>query len=519
MPSAPCAPVKLIPGPRGNDGVNGAAGTNGLNATTLLLANFTVPVVGGTAIANVAASGWISIGQPLALQNGGVFYATALPDSTHVTLQNPAAETGNVAPATVVALGNRLSPAGFKGTPGAAGGAGTGVTVATKGDIQTFAGAATNLAVGTDGQLLRSLAAAGTGLDWEQIIPNATGAADDNKIAIANCPVGNETPANIQFTLAKVTDTGAYQTVGGNARGVDSVDQQPARVAANQVASGNNSTIAGGRNNRSSAQGSTVGGGEGNIASGSASGVASGANNTASGALSSVLGGNLNVASGIRSAICGGEANVASGTNCAVLGGTTNVASVDGSVAFGDNNTASALKSATLGGVLNTASGDYSVTIGGSQALSTLYGQVAHSSGAFASAGDAQVSELIWRIATTDATANVEMFLDGATGTRRATVPSNTTWAFDIIGVARRSNGDSITFGVKGGIKNDAGTTVLVAAVTAAVIADGTGAALTIANFTVDADNANDALRIRVQGIVAQNWRWTAHARIVELGF
>lgn len=496
--------------------MDGAAGSNGLNATTLLLANFTVPAVGGTAIANVAESGWISIGQPLALQNGGIFYATALPDSTHVTLQNPAAETANVAPATVVALGNRLSPSGFKGAPGTAGGSGSGVTVATKGDIQTFAGAAANLAVGTDGQLLRSLAAAGTGLDWEQIIPNATGAADDNKIAIANCPVGNETPANIQFTLAKVTDTGAYQTVGGNARGVDATDMQAARVANAQVASGNNSTIAGGRNNTASGQGSVVGGGEGNVSSGQNSTVAGGANNIANAQDAAICAGNTNTASGIQSFVSAGLSNVASGQASAVLSGNLNVASGQGSVAFGESNAATATDASTLGGLGNTAIEVASTTLGGFQGKAYLFGQVAHASGAFVTAGDAQTSELIWKGATTDATPT-EIFI-GPVG-QRATVPNNTTWAFSILAVARRDTGVSVIFKVEGGIKNIAGVVTLVAGITTTIVSDGSGGLLVAANFVASADDPNNALIITVVGAAGQNFRWVCRARLVEVGF
>ena len=533
-----CAePVKLIPGPRGTDGAAGAAGTNGVDAFTTLTAGFTVPAVGGTAVATVGATSWMVVGQPLYLQGAGVFYVTAIGGATSVTLQNNAAETGNVAAGTVIAPASKLGPSGFKGAAGAAGGAGTGVTVATKGDIQTYAGAAANLPVGTNGQILRSLSTAGTGLDWEQIIPNAS-ASTDNQIPRLDSPAGTETPANLQTSSLKLTDNGALQHTGGNAKGTDAIDLSPSRGGATQVASGNNSTVSGGRNNTASGADSSVSGGHDNTASGVESTVSGGDSNTASALDTTVGGGVVNTASATNATIAGGSNNTASGVDSVVSGGSGNTAAADDStIAGGDTNSVEAGSDGGTvgGGFSNDVHDDYATIVGGrgnsalaGAAYGTIlggrecnidkHGQVAHSSGRFASNGDAQTSEFIWRVTTTDATANVEMFLDGATATKRATVPNNTTWAFDILVAARRSNGDSICFRIVGGIKNDAGTTVLVAATTETVIADGTGGALTAANIDVNADNGNDALRIQVTGIAAQTWRWVAHGRIVEVG-
>ncbi len=153
MPNACAEPLRVVPGPMGPSGVNGSNGAAGVDAFTLLTSAFTMPVIGATGIAAVGSSAWITVGQAIYVQFLGVLYATALPDATHVTLQNNSAESSNAAAGTVAPIASKVSPAGFKGAPGAAGGAGTGVTVATKGDLQTYAGAPANLAVGTDGQL------------------------------------------------------------------------------------------------------------------------------------------------------------------------------------------------------------------------------------------------------------------------------------------------------------------------------------------------------------------------------
>lgn len=480
-----------------------------------------MPNVGLTAIATVGDNRWTVVGEPLYLQGAGVLTVSSINvDGIHVTLLNPAGYPANVAGGTFIAPANRLAPTGFIGPNGTNGSNGTGVTVAVKGDLQTYAGAAANLAVGTDGQILKADSTAATGQRWDTIIPNSTGVANDNLIAIANSPLGTEKPVPIQFLpTAKLLDTGAFQTVGGNARGVDAVDMQPARVNVAQVASGNNSTIGGGRNSVSSGQGATVAGGEGNSATGLDSAVGGGANNVASGLYATIAGGNTNTATnniaivggglfnnatGQQSIIGGGAANQATATNSMVLGGSNNIASAQNSCAFGSG---------------CVASGNYSLAFGFT-ASATHWGQVAHSNQNFGSPGDCQASELIWNFTTTDATANVEMFLDGNGSSKRATVASNFTWAFSILVSARKSDGTSACWKVEGGIRNNAGSTVLVAAVTTTVIADGTGGTWGVAGgVLVDADDPNDSLRIRVTGAAASTIRWTAHGRIVETGY
>lgn len=514
--------ARILPGPPGRPGVDGATPSNGSNAFTLTTANFVMPAVGANVTITVNDTAWISengvpaSGQILHIQNAGYMLAVTIVDATHVTVQNPTGYTpGNATAATVIPLGSKVSPAGVKGTDGANGAAGVGVTVAVKGDVQTHdAINPASLAVGTNGQALTADSTAGTGLAYKTITPNGV---TDNLIARFDAS-GVTTPTPTQASSLAITDTGALQHTGGNAKGTDAIDLQPSRSAAVMVASGNNSVISGGIDNRATADKSSVGGGNTNQADGTASHIGGGEQNIANNSYTTVGGGTLNTASGQDATVAGGRSNTASGTTAVVAGGNTNTASgVQSAVCAGQANTASGSNSFVGAGASNTASNTHSSVPGGNHAVADKYGQLAHASGRFASSGDAQTSELLWRIQTTDATANVELFLD-ASLTQRATVPNNTTWAFVILIVARRSNGDSICFKVEGGIKNDAGNTVLVAATTETVIADGTGGALTTANIDVNADNANDALRIQVTGIAAQTWRWVAHGRIVECG-
>jgi hypothetical protein len=98
------------------------------------------------------------------------------------------------------------------------------------------------------------------------------------------------------------------QSVGGDNRGTSATDLQVSRSAANQVASGNSSTISGGADNRASGATSTVGGGSGNLASGTSATVGGGVSNEATGNASTVPGGNDNTASGATSLAAGRRA-------------------------------------------------------------------------------------------------------------------------------------------------------------------------------------------------------------------
>jgi len=114
--------------------------------------------------------------------------------------------------------------------------------------------------------------------------------------------------------------------------------------------------------------------------------------------------------------------------------------------------------------------------------------------------------------ATTDAT-QTEMFL--ADGSSRLVLASDTTWGFDIMVVARRTDADneSAFYRFEGCIDNNAGTTALVGSVVAATPIEDTAAWA----CSVDADNTNDALRVRVTGEGSKNISWKATVRIVEV--
>jgi hypothetical protein len=152
---------------------------------------------------------------------------------------------------------------------------------------------------------------------------------------------------------------------GGNNRGDNAVDLQMVRDDANQVASGDFSTISGGDKNRASGGRSTVSGGRSNTATGTYSTISGGENNTATTFHSTVSGGRSNTASSSCTTVSGGENNTASTSYSTVSGGRSNTASSSyTTVSGGENNTASGSYSTILGGSSNTASGQYSVALG-----------------------------------------------------------------------------------------------------------------------------------------------------------
>lgn len=500
--------IQQIPGPQGIPGSNGTNGVAGINSYTSTTANFTMPAFAATAVATVVESGWASIGQIIYLQNAGWLRVTAKPASTQITLQNieTATEyTENVAPATIVASGSTISPGGLQGPAGAAS-ASTFNSLSpttTKGDIIVDNGANSPLAndvrlgVGTDGQVLAAVAAQPTGLQWTTIHPNV---ATDNAIARYDGAAG--TPVPVQTSKVVVTDDGALQASGsgGDPRGLNSVDLQTVRAVVTQVVSGSHGFLGSGRNNTISNNFSVVGGGDTNTASAANTVVGGGLNNTNNSTGGFVGGGELNNASAQRTTIAGGLSNTSSASYSFVGGGS--------------NNTASGLNSSVVGGNANVASGPYSSVTGGNGVLANRHGQSAQGSGSFATAGDAQTSTLTSFGHTSDATPT-EIFLDNAT--LQMLIPSDTTWVFRILIVARRTdvNDESAAYQLLGCIDRNAavGTTALVGAVTKTVIAEDTAAW----DVAATADAATGALVITVTGEAAKEIHWVARTDLTQV--
>ena len=185
-------------------------------------------------------------------------------------------------------------------------------------------------------------------------------------------------------------------------------------------------------------------------------------------------------------------------------------------VAIGNGAIASAVGSVALG-TLSTTGGVNSLAIG-SGSSTYLQGGINGASGIFATPGDAQFGKYVVRTKTTDATANVNLTLDGGTASAAnlLVLPTNSAWTFDILLVARRtdSTGTAGSWRFVGGITRDAtaASTALIG-LTSETIIGVVGSALTA---QVVADTSNGSLDVQVTGVSGNTVRWVAVVNTVE---
>lgn len=521
--------VQNIPGPTGADGADGTDGADGISAVTTLTVAFTMPAEGASAAATMASTAGLVIGENVFVQSLGTLEVTAIGSAITATLKNIEDTalmyyTSNAAPGTIAPIGSRIGPTGLQGPAGLLGGAAAGGNL--KGTypnpllaIPNALGAlavgngtdANSLSAGTNGQIPAYDNTQPLGLLPKSIIP-ITGGTDVAADRLVRLSSATGLPIPLESSKASLKDQGGLgvfivDATTGNARGTDAVDMQVSRnvAGATAVASGSQSVICGGQDNTASGQRAAIVGGELNLASGSESFVGAGDSNQVDSTQSAIVAGDGNTILGgaaNESFIGGGRLNAITGNGQSVItGGLSNaVSSQFGTIA---------------GGTSNIVSADVAGIAGGQQATADKYGQRAFSAGRFAAQADCQQSDLLWRTTTTNATIT-EAFLDGSA--LRATIASGKSWAFDFLIIARSSAGVSAAWKVVGAIQNNAGTTALVAAVTTTVIADGTGATWGVAGgVTIDADDPNDALRVRVTGALATTIRWAIHGRLMEL--
>ena len=192
----------------------------------------------------------------------------------------------------------------------------------------------------------------------------------------------------------------------------------------------------------------------------------------------------------------GGSGHTLSGQYSWVPGGLTGVASGLASSAEGRD---------------CSATTDYAHALG-RDAAATHYGERAQASGKFSAQGDAQTFTVTMRRQTTNATPS-SLLLDGSS--LRLTIPTDTTWAFRILAVARRTDADdeSAAYQLLGCIDNNAGTVALVGSVTKTVIAEDTAAW----DFNASADNTNKALTVTATGENSKTINWVARVEATQV--
>jgi hypothetical protein len=303
----------------------------------------------------------------------------------------------------------------------------------------------------------------------------------------------------------------------------------------NTINDSSTSAIVGGSSNSitgisGTSLGNIIGGGLGNsigdgVVSMRGAGIFSGLTNSVFGGANPavIVGGRTNVVDTSSDAIIGaGRSNTVldnsddSGIFCG--NGSTIDASPQSFVGGGESHSIDNAAYATIpGGRENTVEADYG-SASGFRSVANNYGAEVHASGYFATNGDAQGEELIWRGTTTDA-APTEIFLDGSS--IQYIPDDSSSYILNVMLVARQTGGAAGTVGdslyeeIKLGISRTAGTTAGMTGGSQTQIAAAAGAAGWVVAGGID--GGTQAVTITVTGELNKDISWVATARIVKV--
>ena len=343
-------------------------------------------------------------------------------------------------------------------------------------------------------------------------IANTIGGGETNTIDayVRFGTIGGGSRNLIRATASAGTIAGGEQNTNGVAHGAigggwrNTVDGAVGTLAGgelNRIQNGaGHSTIGGGVTNRieSDAAFATVSGGATNrIGINSAFAVISGGGNNVVGTTSP----ETTISGGQRNAI---EANTAVAT---IGGGGTNrvlTTAVGATISGGAENVV-------------TTPAPFATIPGGARAMARSYGQLAYASGSFSSIGDAQAGIYVVRNTTSTNTASggitTDLYLDGVS--RRIRVPVDSAWTFEISIAARDGGTSSAAYLARGSIENNAGATSFAGV----PVIDTLNEDVAARGVQLLADNANDALVVRVTGSITAPVRWVATVRTTEVVF
>ena len=269
--------------------------------------------------------------------------------------------------------------------------------------------------------------------------------------------------------------------VGGNARGIGSVDLQMYRVAASDVAGEN----------------SFLGPGYGSSAGQYAAAIAC-YDTRATGQYS----------------IAGSRGQQATSQYSIAFGGFNNQATTSAysTVIGGNQNLSTGNSAGIFAGQQNEASASFTGILAGNQGSANRYAMQVHAAGQFAAKGDAQRARFVMRNKTTTNSA-VELFLDGSS--TRLTIPSGKVIGLTINITGISSTGAAVAHYLRQyALKNVAGTTTEVYA--PVTIGTDNAAGTSIA---ISASDANDALVVQATGTASTIWRWVASVDAVEIAY
>lgn len=277
----------------------------------------------------------------------------------------------------------------------------------------------------------------------------------------------------------------------GNKLGAGAVDLQTTRGSATQVASGDQSFVAG-YGNTASAQ-YTVAMGYGNIANTFAA-QAFGYGSTASNYYATAIGigatssGQASIALG-RNASNSSDNGVSIGYYAAVTG--------YGAYSFGNNNSTTA---------------NYATSFGNYSKADRNY-MMSFACGNFSAVGDAQNGKWVLRAATTNATPT-EAFVDGASV--RLGIPANKAISGTVLVLGKKQSSASVAkYRRCFTAVNNAGTSILTQSETLGTDYEDNASC----DFTLTVSDPNDAVVFTVTGITSENWHWTIWVDDVEVSY
>lgn len=125
-----CEPIRLIPGPPGQNGADGSNGADGQNAFTVLTEEFTMPAEGDSLTAVVESTDMLVPGSTIYLRGAGTLEVSVIIGDTEVSLKNISVSADGIYPdnvggGSIIAVGSEVSPTGIQGPEGPAGANGT----------------------------------------------------------------------------------------------------------------------------------------------------------------------------------------------------------------------------------------------------------------------------------------------------------------------------------------------------------------------------------------------------------
>lgn len=158
-----------------------------------------------------------------------------------------------------------------------------------------------------------------------------------------------------------------------------------------------------------------------------------------------------------------------------------------------------------MGGEENLSSGSHS-RAGGYRAKAENYGEDAYAAGWFAVQGDAQISRMVARRVTTDATPT-ELRLDGSS--QQAIIPTGGTMGFTIYVLGKDvASGDCARYRLDGvGRRHTSTTGALVGTAEKTVLAEDTAAAAWDVDVTV---TSAGVISVKATGEAGKTIRWLA---------